>query len=102
MFPRRVGICFLQIDAHNHLASVVRLFVMIVLDNLIYSIMEVVVCNHLSSHVLPVSYLMRPHIVFTDGRQQRQPNHNTTTYCGHMKHDAKKHSYNYQFHVMLF
>jgi hypothetical protein len=40
--------------------------------------------------------------VFTDGRQQRQPNHNTTTYCGHMKHDAKKHSYNYQFHVMLF
>ena len=39
--------------------------------------------------------------MFTDGRQQ-QPNHNTTTYCGHMKHDAKKHSYNYQFHVMLF
>jgi hypothetical protein len=25
--------------------------------------------------------IMRPHIVFTDGRQQRQPNHNTTTYC---------------------
>ena len=24
--------------------------------------------------------IMRPHIVFTDGRQ-RQPNHNTTTYC---------------------
>jgi hypothetical protein len=23
----------------------------------------------------------RPHIVFTDRRQQRQPNHNTTTYC---------------------
>jgi hypothetical protein len=22
-----------------------------------------------------------PHIVLTDGRQQRQPNHNTTTYC---------------------
>jgi hypothetical protein len=25
--------------------------------------------------------ITRPHIVFTDGRQQRQPNHNTTTYC---------------------
>ena len=25
--------------------------------------------------------IIRPHIVFTDGRQQRQPNHNTTTYC---------------------
>jgi hypothetical protein len=25
--------------------------------------------------------IMRPHIVFTDGRQQRQPNPNTTTYC---------------------
>jgi hypothetical protein len=24
--------------------------------------------------------ITRPHIVFTDGRQ-RQPNHNTTTYC---------------------
>ena len=34
-YSGRVGICFLQIDAHNHLASVVRLFVMIVLDNLI-------------------------------------------------------------------
>ena len=42
--------------------------------------------------------ITRPHIVFTDGRRQQQPNHNTTTYCGHMKHDAKKHSYNYQFH----
>jgi hypothetical protein len=26
------------------------------------------------------SIIIRPHIVFTDGRQQRQPNHNTTTY----------------------
>ena len=34
-YSGRVGICFLQIDAHNHLTSVVRLFVMIVLDNLI-------------------------------------------------------------------
>jgi hypothetical protein len=25
--------------------------------------------------------IIRPHIVFTDGRQHRQPNHNTTTYC---------------------
>jgi hypothetical protein len=25
--------------------------------------------------------ITQPHIVFTDGRQQRQPNHNTTTYC---------------------
>jgi hypothetical protein len=25
--------------------------------------------------------IIRPHIMFTDGRQQRQPNHNTTTYC---------------------
>ena len=25
--------------------------------------------------------ITRPHIVFTDRRQQRQPNHNTTTYC---------------------
>ena len=25
--------------------------------------------------------IIRPHIVFTDERQQRQPNHNTTTYC---------------------
>ena len=24
--------------------------------------------------------ITRPHIVFTDGRQQRQPNHNMTTY----------------------
>jgi hypothetical protein len=24
--------------------------------------------------------IIRPHIVFTDERQQRQPNHNTTTY----------------------
>jgi hypothetical protein len=25
--------------------------------------------------------ITRPHIVFTDRRQQRQPNHNMTTYC---------------------
>jgi hypothetical protein len=25
--------------------------------------------------------IIRPHIVFTDRRQQRQPNHNTNTYC---------------------
>jgi hypothetical protein len=25
--------------------------------------------------------IIQPHTVFTDGRQQRQPNHNTTTYC---------------------
>jgi hypothetical protein len=25
--------------------------------------------------------IIRPHIVFTDGRQQRQPNHNMTIYC---------------------
>jgi hypothetical protein len=25
--------------------------------------------------------IIRPHIVFTDGRQQQQPNHNTITYC---------------------
>jgi hypothetical protein len=25
--------------------------------------------------------IIRPHIVFTDGRKQRQPNHNTKT-CG--------------------
>jgi hypothetical protein len=25
--------------------------------------------------------IIRPHIVFTDRRQQRQPNENTTTYC---------------------
>jgi hypothetical protein len=25
--------------------------------------------------------IIRPHIVLTDGEQQRQPNHNTTTYC---------------------
>jgi hypothetical protein len=25
--------------------------------------------------------IIRPHIVLTDGRQQRQPNHNTTGYC---------------------
>jgi hypothetical protein len=30
---------------------------------------------------LSLSSVIRPHIVFTDGRQQRQPNHNTTTYC---------------------
>ena len=34
-YSGRVGICFLQIDAHNHLTSFIRLFVMIVLDNLI-------------------------------------------------------------------
>jgi hypothetical protein len=28
------------------------------------------------------SIIIRPHIVFTEGRQQRQPNHNTITYCG--------------------
>jgi hypothetical protein len=27
------------------------------------------------------SIIIRPHIVFTDRRQQRQPNHNTNTYC---------------------
>jgi hypothetical protein len=27
------------------------------------------------------SIITRPQIVFTDGRQQRQLNHNTTTYC---------------------
>jgi hypothetical protein len=43
-------------------------------------------------HMFFTNWCTRPHIVFTDGRQQ-QPNHNTTTYCGHMKHDAKKHSY---------
>jgi hypothetical protein len=25
--------------------------------------------------------IIRPHIVLTDGQQQRPPNHNTTTYC---------------------
>ena len=25
--------------------------------------------------------ITQPHIVLTDGRQQRQPNDNTTTYC---------------------
>jgi hypothetical protein len=25
--------------------------------------------------------IIRPHIMFTDGRQQGQPNHNTTKYC---------------------
>jgi hypothetical protein len=25
--------------------------------------------------------IIRPHIMFTDGQQQRHPNHNTTTYC---------------------
>ena len=25
--------------------------------------------------------IIRPHIVFTDGRQPRQPNNNTITYC---------------------
>jgi hypothetical protein len=29
--------------------------------------------------------LIRPHIVFTYGRQQQQPNHNTTTYCGYLR-----------------
>jgi hypothetical protein len=28
-----------------------------------------------------VVVIIRPHIVFTDGRQKRQPNDNTTTYC---------------------
>jgi hypothetical protein len=28
--------------------------------------------------------IMQPHIVFTDGRQ-RQPNHNTTTYCVYLQ-----------------
>ena len=30
------------------------------------------------------------------------PNHHTTTYSGHIKLDRKKHSYNYQFYVVLF
>jgi hypothetical protein len=29
--------------------------------------------------------IIRPHIMFTDGRQQRQPNHNTTTYCAYWR-----------------
>jgi hypothetical protein len=29
--------------------------------------------------------IIRLHIVFTDGRQQRQPNHNTTTYCAYWR-----------------
>jgi hypothetical protein len=27
--------------------------------------------------------IIRPHYMFTDRRQQRQPNHNTTTYCAY-------------------
>jgi hypothetical protein len=38
--------------------------------------------------------ILRPHIVFTDGRQQRQPNHNTTTYCS--KHNTVEFLYNEQ------
>jgi hypothetical protein len=29
--------------------------------------------------------IIPPHIMFTDGRQQRQPNHNTTTYCVYLR-----------------
>jgi LmbE family N-acetylglucosaminyl deacetylase len=37
--------------------------------------------NMWSYYDLVVVIITRPHIVFTDGRQRRQPNHNTTTYC---------------------
>jgi hypothetical protein len=39
--------------------------------------------SSVSKHNMLSCYdITRPHIVFTDGRQQqRQPNHNTTTYC---------------------
>jgi hypothetical protein len=35
-----------------------------------------IICGHNDNPII-----IRPHIVLTDGRQQRQPNHNTTTYC---------------------
>jgi BarA-like signal transduction histidine kinase len=31
--------------------------------------------------VVVVVIITQPHVVFTDGQQQRQLNHNTTTYC---------------------
>ena len=30
---------------------------------------------------LELKFHIRPHCMFTDRRQQRQPNHNTTPYC---------------------
>jgi hypothetical protein len=42
----------------------------------------VVLCDHILCLLTEDNnntIIMRPHIVFTDGRQQRQPNHNTTT-----------------------
>jgi hypothetical protein len=38
-----------------------------------YWVVVVVVCQY------PI--IIRPHCIFTDRRQQRQPNHNMTTYC---------------------
>jgi hypothetical protein len=45
-----------------------------------------VVFRQLTQYVVVLSLgcyliIIRPHIVFTDGRPQRQPNHNITTYC---------------------
>jgi hypothetical protein len=37
---------------------------------------------------------IRPHIMFTDARQQRQPNHNTTTYCVYWRKTTTTQSYN--------
>jgi hypothetical protein len=34
--------------------------------------------------------LIRPHIVFTDGRQQRQLNHNLTTYCVYWRRQQRQ------------
>lgn len=36
------------------------------------------------------------------GENNDKSNHNTTTYWCHIKLDGKKHSYNYQFYVLLF
>jgi hypothetical protein len=38
------------------------------------------------------SIIIRPHIVFTDERQQRKPNHNTTTYCVSLFSSVSKHN----------
>jgi hypothetical protein len=39
-----------------------------------------ILCLLTDYHDNPI--IIRPHIEFTDGTQQRQPNHNTTTYGG--------------------
>jgi hypothetical protein len=56
-------------------------------DWVVVVVRQLTLCGHIMIGLSVLSsvskhniIIIRPHIVFTDGRQQRQPNYNTTTY----------------------